>query len=307
MIKPSFFTEIKTLDDTYGKFIISPLPFSFGHSIGNALRRTLLSALKGAAVIQVKIEGAPHLFSTISGVKESVLEIVLNLKQLRFKVDSDGDFVMHLEAKGKGKVYGKDIKGEIEIVNKDLYIAELTTSSASLKIELVVRRGWGKLEAEEQEKRRLGYIPVDAYFSPVRKVNCEVKEARVGRKSNFDKLILEITTDGSISPKNALQSAALILSEFFGYVLSGRDKKESTEEDKKVEEKKVLEKKLDNIIIDELNLPSRVVNALLRAKIETVADLVKTGRDKLVNLKGVGKKSLSLIEEELKKLEIEFK
>ena len=306
MVQPSFYTKIESLIDSYGKFVISPLPFGFGHSLGNALRRTLLSSLKGTAVIQVKIDGAPHMFSTLDGVKESVLEIILNLKQLKFKAEKEGEYMLHLEATGKGKLYGKDLKGEIEVVNKDLYIAELTSPKAKLDINVLAKKSLGKLESQEQEKKEFGYIPVDAYFSPVKKVNYIIKEARVGSKSNFDKLILEIFTDGSIKPDKALRNSSQLLVGFFAHLLSGKDVKEEENSDSGAKEQEEMEKKLNNIIIDELNLPSRVINALLRAKIETVADLIKVGKDELVGFKGVGKKSLSLIEKELLRLKIEF-
>ncbi len=306
MIKPNFYTKVKNLSDTHGEFIFSPLPFSFGHSLGNALRRTLLSSLEGSAVVQVKIDGVSHMFSTIKGVKEAVLDIILNLKQLRFNAPREGEYSLHLEKKGTGKIYGKDFKGEIEVVNGDLYIAEVTDSKTKLVIDIMVKKAVGKLGSKEQEKKEFGYIPVNAYFSPVKEVNYKVEETRVGSKTNFDKLILKIDTDGSIKPDDALKQASEILSDFFSYILSGKDEEQKHTVDVDTEKQKEMEKRLEDIIIDELNLPSRVINALLRAKIETVADLIKTGKDQLVELKGVGKKSLSLIEEELKRLQIDF-
>lgn len=306
MLKPNFFTQ-KTEDGNYGKFIIEPLPLSFGQSLGHALRRTILSSLKGAAVTQVKIDGAPHLFSTLSGVKESVLEIVLNLKQLKFNVKDGGPFKIYLNIKGAKKIYGKDIEGEVQPVNKDLYLGEITDDKGKLSIEAIVEVGYGYITAEEREKKEYGFIPVDAFFSPIRKVNIKVEETRVGRKANFEKLTLEVWTDGSLTPSQAVKQASELLAEYFSYILSGKDisevKKEKTTEELK---QKKIDKKLYEIIIDELNLPSRVINALLREKIETVADLIKIGRDKLINMKGVGKKSIQLIENELKKMSVKI-
>jgi len=307
MLNPNFFTQ-KTEEGNYGKFILEPLPLSFAQSLGNALRRTLLSSLKGAAITQVKVDDAPHLFSTIPGVKESVLEIVLNLKKLKFKVDGEQKkFKITLDVKGAKKVCGKDIEGEIKPVNEDLYLAELTDSKAKLSIEAIVETGYGYVTADEKEDKESGFIAVDAFFSPIRKANFKVEEARVGRKANFERLILEVWTDGSVTPTDAVKTSSNLLSEYFGYILSGKDtpvaKAEKTEEEAKQEE---IDKKLYSIIIDELNLPSRVINALLREKIETVADLVKVGKDKLTKMKGVGKKSIELIEEELKKMQIEI-
>lgn len=308
MLNPNFFTQ-KTEEGNYGKFVFEPLALSFGQSLGHSLRRTILSSLKGAAITQVKIEGAPHLFSTISGVKESVLEIVLNLKQLKFKVkDNDtGTFKISLDVKGAKKIYGKDIEGEVETVSKDLYLGEITDDKGKLSIEAIVEIGYGYSPVEEREEKEYGFIPVDAFFSPVKKVNIKIEETRVGRKANFEKLTLEVWTDGSISPSDAVKQAASILTEYFGYILSGKDtpsaKKEKTPEEAKREE---IDKKLFEIIIDELNLPSRVINALLREKIETVADLIKVGKERLIEMKGVGKKSIQLIEEELKKMGVEI-
>lgn len=308
MLSPNFFSKRVDERNDYCKFIIEPLATSFGQSLGVTLRRTLLSSLKGAAMTNVKIEGVNNLFTTLKGVKESVLDIVLNLKQLKFEVGGDGPFKMTLSAKGAKKIYGKDIEGEVKVVNEDQYIAEITDEKGKLDIEASVELGVGYLPAEEREKKESGFIPVDAFFSPVRKVNFKVEEARVGRKSNLDRLILEVWTNGSIKPADALRQSAVLASEYFGYLLSGKDSPKLKEEISEAEAKKeVVDQKLLEVIIDELNLPSRVINALLRENIETVADLVKAGKDTLTNMKGVGKKSIELIEEELKKMGIELK
>lgn len=307
MINPGFFTKRVELSATYGKFVLEPLPVSFGNSLGNSLRRTLLSSLSGNAITQVKVDGINHLFSPLKGVKESAVELVLNLKQLRFKITEPGKYKIKLEAKGTGKVYGKDVEGEVEVVNKDLYLAELTDNKAKVEVEAIIETGTGYLNADEKEDKESGFTAVDAFCSPVTKVNFKVEEARIGRKTNYDRLVLEIWTNGSLEPEKALREAALVLSGHFSHLLSGKDtpevKPEKTLEESKKEE---IEKKYFDIIIDELNLPSRVVNALLREHIETVADLIKAGKEKLIGLKGLGKKSINLIEEELKKMSIEL-
>ncbi len=300
MIKPNFITQV-TEKGNYGKFILEPLPLSYAHSLGHALRRTLLSSLKGAVVTQIKIDRAPHLFTTIDGIRESVLDIVLNIKQLRFSVDSEKKYKLNLDIKGIKKVYGQDIKGEIQPVNKDCYLFESTSKDTKLNIDLIVESGYGYVPSEEINKET-GYIALDASFSPVKRVNFKVEEARIGRKTNFEKLILEIETDGSITSKDALKKAASILSEYFNYILT--EKNNSKKEDSRLILNNEQDNKFSEIIIDELNLPSRVINTLLREKIETVADLMKTGKDKLAKMKGVGKKSIELINEELKKLNI---
>lgn len=307
MLNPSFSTQKVEETATYGKFVLEPLPLSFGQSLGHALRRTLLSSLEGAAITNVKIEGVPHLFSTLKGVKESALEIVLNLKALKFEAKGAGPFKVALKAKGPGKIYGKDLEGEIKPVNTDVYIGEITDEKGKLELEAIVEVGVGYSAVEERESKVTGFTAVDAFFSPVKKVNFKVSEARVGRKTNYDRLTLEVWTDGSIKPSETLQKASGILAEFFAYFLSGKDtpqvKVVQTEEEVKREQ---IDKKLYEIIIDELSLPSRVINALLREHIETVADLVKAGKEKLTNMKGVGKKSIELIDEELKKMGIEL-
>ena len=306
MIKPNFYTHQLDQTDNYGKFVIDPLPRSFGQSLGNALRRTLLSSLKGTAVTAVKIKGVPHLFATLKGVKESALELTLNLKQLRFATtDSTTPLKLSLNKKGHGKIYGKDVKGETEVINGDIYLAEITDDKVELDVEIMVENGIGYITAEEQTLEQSDFIAVDAFFSPVKKVEFKVEEARVGRKTDADKLIIEITTDGSITPSDALRKSALMLADFNAYILSGQDNPQPKEEKQEAQiNQENVDKKLYDIIIDELNLPSRVINALLRENIETVADLVKVGKEKLTSMKGVGKKSIELIEEELKKMNI---
>jgi len=306
MFSPIFFTQ-KTEEGNYGKFVIEPLPQGFGQSMGHALRRTLLSSLKGVAVTNIKFDGAPHLFSVIPGVKESVLEIMLNLKQLKFDVKEGGPYKVSFEGKGAKKILAKDLEGEIKPINGDFYIAEMTDDKAKFSIEAIVEVGVGYSTVEDREEKKTGYIPVDAFFSPVKKINFKVEEARIGRKSNLDRLVLEIWTDGSVKPHEALRKSVLLLSEYFAYILSGKDTPTPKVEISEAESaQNVIDKKLYEIIIDELNLPSRVINALLRENIETVADLVKVGRDKLKVMKGVGKKSIELIEEELKKMGIQL-
>jgi DNA-directed RNA polymerase subunit alpha len=307
MLVPAFYTQKQEESEGYARFSLEPLLSSFGQSMGNTLRRTLLSSLPGAAITYVKVEGAPHLFTTVKGVKESVLDIVLNLKKLRFEVPGNDSYTIRLSAKGKGKVYAKDISGEAKVVNKDVYLGEITDEKGKLEIEAVVETGYGFVPSEEREQKESGFVAIDSSFSPVKKVNFRVEEARVGRKTNFDRLILEVWTDGSISPEAALRQASEFASSQFGHVLAQENVPQSTTS--QMTEQEVLDadtSKLDEIIIDELNLPSRVINALLRENIETVADLKKKGREKLVVLKGVGRKSIDLIEEELKKMGIEL-
>jgi DNA-directed RNA polymerase subunit alpha len=248
------------------------------------------------------------MFSTIKGVKESVLEILLHLKQLKFETTGEGSFMMHLDVKGAGKITGKDISGEAKVVNSDFYIAEITDEKAKIDIDFVVETGVGTLGEDEIQKKESDYVAVEAFFSPVKRVNFKIEEARVGRKSNFDRLVMEVWTDGTTSPTQSIKDASSIISEHFNHLLSGKDNPELKEEQATAASvTKEVDQKLNDIIIDELNLPSRVINALLRENIETVADLVRVGKDKLIGVKGLGKKSFVLIEDELKKMGIDIK
>lgn len=308
MIHPNFVTKQIESKDNFARFELTPLPSGFGHSMGNAFRRVLLSTIEGSAVTYVTINDVVHAFSTIEGIKESTLNLLLNLKELNFKTTGKGPFKLELHAKGKGVVTAKDFKGgDIEVVNTDQHIAELTTASAKLDIEMTVERGYGFEAADDKEDKKFGSLAVDSIFSPVRKVVYSVSPERVGRMSNFDKLTLDIWTDGSITPEEALMDSAHSLGNFFSYILSGED----TEE---VQKKKAVastveethDDKVNEIIIDELDLPTRVINALLRENIETVGDLIEKGEETLVNLKGVGRKSITLIEKELEKFGIKL-
>lgn len=308
MLEPTFHTKTEDKNENYAKLVFEPLTSSFGNSIGNALRRTLLSSLPGAAIGYIKLNNAPHFFATIPGVKESVLDIVLNLKQVKFATTSEGPFRMTLSVKGAKKVYAKDLTGDAEVVNGDLYIGEITDDKGAIDLEAIVEVGYGFIPSEEKESPETGFVAVDSSFSPVRRVNFKVEEARVGRKSNFERLIIEVWTDGSISPDQAVKDSAAILSKQFNYIFSDNEvasgEQTTSAQESQKEEK---DSKMYETIIDELNLPSRVINALLRENIETVADLVRRGEDELVGLKGVGRKSIDLIKEELEKMGVELK
>ncbi len=308
MVSPSFYTNqnVKSAG-THTEFIFEPLPQSFGQTMGNAYRRTLLSSIPGAAITSVQCAGVSHLYTTLAGVKESVLDIVMNLKQVRFKTTGEGVFKVSLVAKGVGKVYAKDIEGEAEVVNGDVEIAEITTDKGKINIDMTVETGYGFSASEERDTTETGYIAIDTSFSPVKLVNFKVEEARVGRKSNYDRLILEVKTDGSITPEDAVKQVSEILSARFAHVMSGKDVPPAGDDDAmSATPVNTTKSKALETIIDELNLPSRVINALLREKIETVADLVARGKADLVGLKGVGRKSIDLIEEELKKMDVEL-
>jgi len=215
--------SVKTLEEkgAVGKYLIAPLPKGYGNTLANSLRRILLSSLEGSAVTSIKINGVKHEYSTIPGVREDVLEILLNIKALRFKSTSDEPQVCYIEASGEKLVKGADIKvtQSVEVMNKDAIIANLTDKSSSLSIELIVERGMGYTLGDDKQRSEIGRIPLDSDFTPVRKVLFKVGKARKGRETELDSVTIEIETDGSIDPKDALMESVKILQNFSGAVM----------------------------------------------------------------------------------------
>src|SRR3990167_4829952 len=213
MIGPNF--KIQTIEEKedFGLFVIEPLDQGFGQTLGNSLRRVLLSAIPGAAITTVRISGVKHPFSTLPGFKEDIVELILNIKKLRVRLFEEEGTKLTLDKAGPGAVTAADFEKNpsVEVVNKDLYLGSLTDKKSNLELELTVEKGYGYSLAEERKGETIGTIPVDAIFTPVTRVNYKVEETRVGRMTNLDKLILEIYTDGTISPKLALEEAAKIL------------------------------------------------------------------------------------------------
>lgn len=298
MIQPTFTVKEEKKEANYGRFVIEPLNQGYGHTLGTALRRVLLSSLKGAAVTKVKIDGVRHQFSTIPGVKEDIVELILNIKKLKLKYDKDEPIHMKLSVKGKGTITAAQIEtpAEVAVVDKDVYLATLTSGQARLNIDFVVESAYGYSPFEERKKEELGLIPIDANFTPVTRVNYKVESTRVGGVTDLDKLILEVWTNGTIRPDEALKHAAKIISSYFTHLYAP-----DNEERKKEEKKESIPKELARLTLEELELPTRVVNALSNGNIETVADLLKTPYDTLLKNKNVGVKSLSIVEAKLNK------
>lgn len=278
-----------------GIFTIEPLEIGFGHTLGNCLRRVLLSSLEGAAITSVKIDGVHHQFSTINGISEDVIEIILNLKKVRVKLFSNQPAKFKLKASGKGEVKARDIDtmGNGEIINPDLHLASLNTPAAKLSMELTVEKGVGFVMANEKEEGEIGLIPTDAIFSPVLSVNYQVDPTRVGRKANFEKLTLEIITDGTIKAEEALNKSAEILSGYLKQIF----------EPVYDEEVVVLPTGgTDSVLklsVEELDLPVRITNALKAVEIEIVSDLISVPRQQLLKAKNLGVQSINLISEKL--------
>lgn len=280
-----------------GTLIIEPLPQGFGMTLGNALRRVLLSSLGGAAITQVKIDGVTHEYSTIKGVKEDVVQIILNLKKVRLQIDGDKAVKLTIAEKGPKEVKASDIKvpGGVKIANPDQIIASLTDNKTKFEIEMTAEKGTGFVAIEGRRGLGIGIIPLDANFTPIVKVNYKVEATRVGQITNFDKLTFDITTDGTVTPAESIKQAAQILSNYFNVLVE--QKKTPKKEKDDSESKPKIDK---SATVEELELSTRITNSLKNSGIETIDDLMNAPKEELVKLKNMGAKSLSDIEERLK-------
>lgn len=295
-------------EKNYGKFVVEPLERGYGITLGNSLRRILLSSLPGSAVTSVKIEGVLHEFSTIPGVVEDVTDIILNLKDLRLKVHTDEERVLRIEAIGKKLVTSADIitDADVEILDLELPIATLE-DNARLFMEIQVSRGRGYVPAEKNKKgdHIIGVIPVDSIFTPVTKVNYQVENTRVGQRTDYDKLTLEVWTDGSINPDEAVSLSARILSEhlrlFIG-LTENTDEVEIMVEKEEEQKDKILE-----MTVEELDLSVRSYNCLKRAGINTVEELINRTEEDMMKVRNLGKKSLEEVVNKLAELELSFR
>ena len=295
-------------DFRYGKFVVEPLERGYGITIGNALRRILLSSLPGVAVNAVKIEGVLHEFSTIPGVKEDVTEIILTLKELSATIDGEGNRTLKIEAQGPCTVTGADIicPPDVEIINKDLKIATLDEGS-KLNMDIHVDKGRGYVPAEENktENMPIGVLPVDSIYTPVEKVNYHVENTRGGQKSDYDKLTLEVWTNGSINPQEGISLAAKVLVEHLKLFIDLTEHVSNVEimvEKEEDQKEKVLE-----MTIEELDLSVRSYNCLKRAGINTVEELANKSEDDMMKVRNLGKKSLEEVIQKLDELGLGLK
>jgi len=288
-----------TQSPTFGCFTTEAFERGFGTTIGNALRRILLSSLTGAAVTTVKIEGVVHEFSTISGVTEDVTAIILNIKSLRLALHTDKPKTIRLKKKGPGEAKGSDVlhDAEVTILTPDLHIATLD-KDATLDIEMTVKYGRGYVPAERNKEEGLpiGVIAIDSVFSPIKRVNFHVENARVGRMTDYDKLAMEIWTDGTISPRDALSTAAGILREHLDIFINPEERNEGKSEVGYEESHREINKNLSRSV-NELELSVRAANCLKNANIKTIADLVQKSEGEMLRTKNFGKKSLNEIKE----------
>jgi len=304
--------DVGMVNNTYGKFVASPLERGFGLTLGNALRRILLSSLQGAAVTSVKFDGVLHEFSTIPGVLEDVTDIILNLKQLKLKLHGGDEEIIRLDASGEREILAKDLQvsNNVEILNPDLHIATLSTEG-KLKAEMRIGMGKGFISAEMNKTAQdeVGVVPMDAIFSPVTRVNYNVTNARVGQRTDYDKLTMEVWTDGSVKPEDALAFSAKILKEQLQIFINFE---EGVSEEPVEEEEKTLEQESISLNpnlyrrVDELELSVRSANCLANANIRYIGELVQKSEQEMLKTKNFGRKSLNEIKEILTEMGLEL-
>jgi len=301
MDEPMFEIKQESKGADYGKFTVSPLPQGYGLTIGNSLRRVLLTSLTGTAITSVRIAGVKHQFSTLSGMKEDIVEFILNLKKVRFLGTTDKPVKAEIEVTKAGEFTAGDIKvgGAIKVANGDLVLGTLNKGS-KISAELTLESGVGYSPAEDRLGGSIGVIPLDASFSPVRRVSYKVEETRVGRLTNYDKLTLEIWSDGTANPQDALIESAKILLSYFGQIVNPK------KVEKPVEEKKDDLGLVGKLSVEEIGLPTRVANALIKAGFETVEQLAYAKKEDLVKVRNLGEKSLKIIAAALGTKGVEF-
>lgn len=293
--------KVKEITDTpeYGEYVIEPLEPGYGHTMGNALRRVLYTSIPGAAVTSVRITGVKHKFSTLPGLKENIVDMLLNIQDLNLRIiDSKEQASVKLTVKGSRKITASDLEmtDGVEVINKNQYIGSLSGEKAKLDMELTIEKGYGYSGADERKSNTLGVISTDAVFTPVRRVTYTVAATRVGRRTDLDKLTLKIWTNGTITPKEAINHAARILTNSFSQIY------EPKTQGGVVENQVITASIPQNILkmtIDELDLPTRIYNSLRNGGIETIEQLLATPRKDLINMRNMGGKSISVIEEKL--------
>lgn len=309
---------IKEENENYGMFEISPLPRGYGHTLGNALRRILYSSLKGTGITSVKVKGVDHEYSTLDGVKDNVVDIIMNLKQIKFKTGVDEKFTCKISAKGKKVVTAGDIEvsGDLEVVNKDLVLATLTDAGSKLEIELTVESGVGYRDVKNAERKEVGLIPLDCDFTPIEKISLSVEQARKGQETDLDAVLLGVTTDGSITPKDALVESSKILQEFAGKVMiaMGMSQKEVVELAEEANKAEVVAEtaseesdEIGSWKVEDLPISKRSKTGLLAGGYKTIADLRNTTATELLNLPGFGNKSLNEVIELLNQYGVNIK
>lgn len=305
MHKPN--VTVKHNSEFEGVFIMEPLERGFGHTLGNSIRRVLLSSIEGVGITKVRFEGISHEFSTVEDLKEDVLEFIANLKSIVFSMEVDGPMVLKLKKSAQGEIKASDIKlpPEVEILNPDQYLGTLT-EKGQIDVEMVLEKNKGYRTADENigEEEPIGIIPLDTIFSPIRRVSFKVENTRVGQVTNFDKLILNIKTNGSIKPEDALAQASKIINDYMALLMDLSEKDNSDQLFEEVEEK---EPKKEYPTIEELELSVRAYNCLKRENIDTVDKLLDYKEDELLQIRNFGQKSIQEVKDKVKELGLSFK
>ena len=299
VLEPSIRVEVD--EERYGEFVIEPLEPGYGVTLGNPMRRILYSGLEGTAITSVKIEGVQHEYQTMPNIKEQVTEILLNVKAIRLRSEVDRPGKLRLEVAGEGQVSAADImaSADFEVVNPDLHLATLDSTDAKLSLEMNVERGKGYKEASEDEGQAIGVLPIDAIFTPIRKVNYTVERTRVGRRTDFERLALQIWTDGSIRPVEALKSASNILvNQFFLFTNVSEGVEDMSEGVTVVTNK--LQAEQYNVPVERLDLSSRTLNCLKRAGINKVGEVLDRSKSDLMNIRNFGEKSYNELYDKLR-------
>jgi DNA-directed RNA polymerase subunit alpha len=306
MHKPN--VKVKSKDDFQGEFMLEPLERGFGNTLGNSIRRVLLSSIEGVGVTRIRVENTMHEFSTIEGMREDMIEFAANLKDVVFRMDSDDPLILKLEKKGPAVVKAADISlpSEVEIVNPDCYICTLT-KKGNIRAEIRIEKDKGYRTAEENnmEGEPLGVIPLDTIFSPVKLVSFRVENTRVGQVTNFDRLIINIKTNGSIKPEEALSQASKIINDYMDLLMDLSDKtKKDVPIFEKIEEE---DTRQEYPSIEELELSVRAYNCLKREGIDTVEKLLEYTEDDLLDIRNFGQKSIQEVKDKIKELGLSFK
>lgn len=301
--------ESETLTERYGKFYAQPFERGFGTTIGNSIRRALLSSIEGAAITAVKIEGVEHEFSSIKGVVEDATDVILNLKQIPFTLHGGQPKTLTISKTGEGEVTSADIQadGDVEILDKDIYIATVS-AGGELNIEMRLKMGRGYVSAEynSDEDLSIGYIPIDSVHTPIKKVNYSVEKTRMGSNTEYDKLTIEVWTDGSVKPEDSIGLAAKLVKDHMSIFINFEEDEDDTLYEKEMRREPLLRNDLLDRSVDELELSVRSYNCLKNADIRTIRDLIKRSERDMLHTKNFGKKSLTEIKDMLHGMGLDF-
>lgn len=304
MLKPAFTIKAEEETTNSATFIIEPLEQGYGHTLGNTLRRAMLDSLPGAAITQVKIKGVRHQFTSLKGMSEDIVEFVVNLKRVNIRYQGDEPETLKLTAQGPGEIKASQIKtpATVEITNKDHVLGTLADKKSKLEAEMVVERGVGYSPLEDRKPDKLGVIPIDALFTPIRRVAYRVEATRVGRRTDLDRLILEVKSNGTIKPQEALEETAKLLESYFKQIYEPKVPKKEKKQKPDLKANEVY-----RLTVEELDLPTRIANALRKGGYKTVEDLTRATESQIMQVKNLGEKSVELVKKALKKKDVEFK